>query len=273
MSGQRSADDEGTAESVAAGCVLRETRSTRSSNNHGGGANHNLAARDGLAVFTWGRGEDGQLGLGDTADQDEPTYASIRTKLPVPASEGLAVFVQRERRAMDCCLKISVSHFISFFHHYSPFQVDALRGVGVRQIACGSGHTVVLTTDGEGGSNPPPLYLVVSVGSITFSTYLFVRSFRYHCIITVYTWGRGDDGRLGHGDNGWKYVPRICQSLAGQVVTQVTCGSYHTAAVTGNGDLWTWGGGMYGKRTFFVSCGMRLDFVLWLARQSNFSPL
>ena len=63
----------------------------------------------------------------------------------------------------------------------------------------------------------------------------------------VYTWGRGDDGRLGHGDNGWKYVPRICQSLTGQVVTQVTCGSYHTAAVTGNGDLWTWGGGMYGK--------------------------
>ena len=56
---------------------------------------------DGLAVFCWGRGEDGQLGLGDTSDQDEPTY------------------------------------------------VDALRGVGVRQIACGSGHTVVLTTDGE----------------------------------------------------------------------------------------------------------------------------
>lgn len=41
------------------------------------------------------------MGLGDTADQDEPTY------------------------------------------------VDALRGVGVRQIACGSGHTVVLTTDGD----------------------------------------------------------------------------------------------------------------------------
>ncbi len=54
--------------------------------------------------------------------------------------------------------------------------------------------------------------------------------------------GRGDDGRLGHGDNGWKYVPRITQSLARQVVTQVTCGSYHTAAVSGNGDLFTWGG-------------------------------
>ena len=63
----------------------------------------------------------------------------------------------------------------------------------------------------------------------------------------VLTWGRGDDGRLGHGDNGWKYIPRITQSLAGQVVVQVTCGSYHTAAVTQNGSLYTWGGGMYGK--------------------------
>lgn len=156
MSGQRSANSEGTAESVAAGCNMRELPRIRKDTRPD--------CIDGLAVFTWGRGEDGQLGLGDTSDQDEPTY------------------------------------------------VDALRGVGVRQIACGSGHTVVLTTDGE-----------------------------------VFTWGRGDDGRLGHGDNGWKYVPRIIQSLTGQVVVQVTCGSYHTAAVTGNGDLYTWGGGMYGK--------------------------
>ena len=59
--------------------------------------------------------------------------------------------------------------------------------------------------------------------------------------------GRGDDGRLGHGDTGWKYVPKITQALHGQMVVQVTCGSYHTAAVTETGELWTWGGGMYGK--------------------------
>jgi hypothetical protein len=91
MSGRRSSSSEGTAESVAAGCSLRE----------GPLLKRRPLDQDGLAVFTWGRGEDGQLGLGDTSDQDEPTY------------------------------------------------VDALRGVGIRQIACGSGHTVVLTTDGE----------------------------------------------------------------------------------------------------------------------------
>lgn len=150
-SGQGSSS--GGEQTAAAGCSLRESRPVSS-----------MDGDEGLAVFMWGRGEDGQLGLGDTSDQDEPTY------------------------------------------------VDALRGVGVRQIACGSGHTVVLTTEGE-----------------------------------VYTWGRGDDGRLGHGDNGWKYVPRITQSLSGHVVVQVTCGSYHTAAISSNGDLFTWGGGMYGK--------------------------
>lgn len=125
----------------------------------------NSNSNEELACFLWGRGEDGQLGIGDTSDQESPTY------------------------------------------------VDSLRGVGIHQIACGSGHTVVLTREGD-----------------------------------VYTWGRGDDGRLGHGDNGWKYVPRIISSFVGVRISQITCGSYHTAAVDAvQGDLYTWGGGMYGK--------------------------
>uniref|UniRef100_K3WAD0 BTB domain-containing protein n=1 Tax=Globisporangium ultimum (strain ATCC 200006 / CBS 805.95 / DAOM BR144) TaxID=431595 RepID=K3WAD0_GLOUD len=117
-----------------------------------------------MTVYSWGRGEDGQLGLGDTIDQ------------------------------------------------YRPVLVDALQERRIVQIACGSGHTVVLTEEGE-----------------------------------VYTWGRGDDGRLGHGDNGWKFVPRLVEELRGRAIRQVTCGSYHTAAVTVSGELYTWGGGMYGK--------------------------
>lgn len=94
MSGQRSADSEGA--SVAAGCALNE--SPRVIHRP---AEEVIAGDDNLALFSWGRGEDGQLGLGDTNDQDVPTY------------------------------------------------VDALRGVSVQQIACGSGHTVVLTSQGE----------------------------------------------------------------------------------------------------------------------------
>lgn len=95
MSGEYYSDGgAGTAEteSSSAGCSLSERLRPKI---------RKAPDLEGLAVFTWGRGEDGQLGLGDTSDQDEPTY------------------------------------------------VDALRGVGVRQIACGSGHTVVLSTEGE----------------------------------------------------------------------------------------------------------------------------
>jgi alpha-tubulin suppressor-like RCC1 family protein len=58
MSGQRSSSGGGAAASVAAGCALREIAQR---------PNSSLKRHDeGLAVFSWGRGEDGQLGLGDT---------------------------------------------------------------------------------------------------------------------------------------------------------------------------------------------------------------
>lgn len=71
MSGQSSADTAGTAESVAAGCSLRELPRKRDLSQRQA---HDL---DSLLCFTWGRGEDGQLGLGDTSDQDTPTYVSF----------------------------------------------------------------------------------------------------------------------------------------------------------------------------------------------------
>jgi hypothetical protein len=58
MSGQRTQSSGGDAASVAAGCGVREIGRTRRTP---AGPND-----DGLAVFSWGRGEDGQLGLGDT---------------------------------------------------------------------------------------------------------------------------------------------------------------------------------------------------------------
>ena len=124
-------------------------------------------------VYSWGRGEDGQLGLGDTNDQ------------------------------------------------YRPVVVEALQDKGVLSIACGSGHTVVLT------GNPT---------DIPFKRFSHIQIHVMYFILDdgdVYTWGRGDDGRLGHGDNGWKYVPRVVEALCGKNIRQVTCGSYHTAAVTG----------------------------------------
>ena len=63
----------------------------------------------------------------------------------------------------------------------------------------------------------------------------------------LYTWGGGKCGQLGHGD--WKDQCRPCKVrfFSGQRVLAVACGSFYTAAVTDNYDLYTWGCGRDGQ--------------------------
>ena len=54
---------------------------------------------------------------------------------------------------------------------------------------------------------------------------------------SVYTWGRGTLGLLGHGDEVDELRPRPVHALAGISVRTVSCGTYQTAAVTHSGEL------------------------------------
>jgi len=47
----------------------------------------------------------------------------------------------------------------------------------------------------------------------------------------VYTWGSGDGGRLGHGDTEDRLIPTQVEALRDEVVLQVACGNWHSAAV------------------------------------------
>eukprot|EP00924_Labyrinthula_sp_SR-Ha-C_P001630 maker-scaffold_18-snap-gene-4.42-mRNA-1 protein AED:0.03 eAED:0.03 QI:72/1/1/1/1/0.66/3/1018/337 len=157
-------------------------------------------------VYTWGRGEDGQLGCGDKNDRYVPTrmYSSFG---PFSSSED-----ETEQNVKST--HEQSSQHLSEDTSASCKHVQKLNSNKVIKLACGSGHTVALTIDG-----------------------------------TVYTWGRGDDGRLGHGELEQKSFPfPIYQFLKNKIkIQKINCGSYHSAAVTESGELYTWGGGMYGK--------------------------
>jgi E3 ubiquitin-protein ligase HERC2 len=90
--------------------------------------------------------------------------------------------------------------------------VVTLQGKGVRQVACGDEFSMALTDNDD-----------------------------------VYTWGKGDEGQLGHG--GWspERVPRLVQSLRGKSVAAIAAGSRHAACVTESGELYTWGCGKNGR--------------------------
>jgi len=63
----------------------------------------------------------------------------------------------------------------------------------------------------------------------------------------VWSWGRGGQGRLGHGDGHQQLLPKKVEALAGQRVVAVSAGGHHSLALTADGALWSWGGGGDGQ--------------------------
>jgi alpha-tubulin suppressor-like RCC1 family protein len=66
---------------------------------------------------------------------------------------------------------------------------------------------------------------------------------------TLWTWGYGGSGRLGNAVTTTNTgIPTPVTTFAGGTNwKQVTCGSFHTAAIKTDGTLWTWGQGYSGQ--------------------------
>ncbi len=87
----------------------------------------------------------------------------------------------------------------------------------------------------------------------------------YHSVVltedgNVYTWGYAgktgmfnwmytqEVGALGHGDKKHTFTPKKVEYFEknGIKVKKIIAGMYHTGALTAEGDLYTWGRGLYG---------------------------
>ncbi|KAL5761807.1 hypothetical protein ACOSP7_018071 [Xanthoceras sorbifolium] len=91
-----------------------------------------------------------------------------------------------------------------------PKVLESTVVLDVHNIACGSRHAVLVNKQGE-----------------------------------IFSWGEESGGRLGHGIEADIPHPKLIETLSGMNVELVACGEYHTCAVTGSGDLYTWGDGTH----------------------------
>ena len=57
----------------------------------------------------------------------------------------------------------------------------------------------------------------------------------------MYAWGRNEEGQLGLGDTTMRRTPTIVDALWALPVQQLAAGDRHSAALTSNGFLFTWG--------------------------------
>jgi alpha-tubulin suppressor-like RCC1 family protein len=94
--------------------------------------------------------------------------------------------------------------------HKSALSATIQNGQVVKQVACGRFHSACVTEEGA-----------------------------------LYTWGRGANGQLGHGDMTDQATPkRVEAGIKDKTMVKVACGENHSAAVDRSGVIYTTGGAL-----------------------------
>eukprot|EP00520_Triparma_pacifica_P000424 CAMPEP_0118642234 /NCGR_PEP_ID=MMETSP0785-20121206/5730_1 /TAXON_ID=91992 /ORGANISM="Bolidomonas pacifica, Strain CCMP 1866" /LENGTH=1049 /DNA_ID=CAMNT_0006533779 /DNA_START=23 /DNA_END=3169 /DNA_ORIENTATION=+ len=136
----------------------------------------------------------------------------------------------------------------------------------VQEIAAGRDHTLALSSDGSiyawglghdgrlglGNEDTAHYPTKISFGPIADQIVTAIACGEMHCLAVtdsrkVFSWGRNYYGRLGHGDSNNRSVPEMIRSLSHLSINNVSAGVAYSAAVSVEGNLYTWGYGGHGQ--------------------------
>ncbi|KAJ8476942.1 hypothetical protein OPV22_020669 [Ensete ventricosum] len=181
------------------------------------GADHTTAySESDDQVYSWGWGDFGRLGHGNSSD--------VFTPQPIKALQGLKI------KQIACgdshCLAVTMNGEVQSWGRNQngqlglgttddslvPQKIQALQGICVKMIAAGAEHTAAVTEDGD-----------------------------------LYGWGWGRYGNLGLGDRNDRLTPEKVTSIKGENMVLVACGWRHTITVSSSGNLYTYGWSKYGQ--------------------------
>ncbi|KAJ6392886.1 hypothetical protein OIU77_022380 [Salix suchowensis] len=151
-------------------------------------------------LFTWGDGDKGRLGHGDKEARLVPTYVTIFSEpsfCQVACGHSLTVALTTLGQVYTMGSPVYGQLGNPQADGKVPTRVEGkLMKNFVEEVACGAYHVAVLTSRTE-----------------------------------VYTWGKGANGRLGHGDTVDRNFPSIVEALKDKQVKGIVCGTSFTAAI------------------------------------------
>ncbi|KAM4669269.1 putative E3 ubiquitin-protein ligase HERC4 isoform 1-T2 [Amazona ochrocephala] len=182
------------------------------------GEAHTLALNDKGQVYAWGLATDGQLGLPGTEEcirvpRNIKSLSEIQiVQVACGYYHSLALSKGSEVFSWGQNKYGQLGLGYEYKKQNSPQVIKSLLGIPFAQIAAGGAHSFVLTLSGA-----------------------------------IFGWGRNKFGQLGLNDDNDRYVPTLLKSLRTQKVVHICCGEDHTAALTKEGGVFTFGAGGYGQ--------------------------
>lgn len=178
-------------------------------------------------MFSWGCASNGELGLGGLEDAHigEPASVPFTTKTVVSliAPGGRHSLMLTDQGELYSC---GSNDFGQLGREGGQTRFEIVGGLAhytVTGAVCGANHSLAMDQWGS-----------------------------------LFSWGSDESGQLGHNQGSSTLrVPRLIKSLGTTRVTAIAAGLYHSAALTANGELYTWGSNSKGQ----LGLGRNTDMV------------
>lgn len=250
-------------------------------------------------TYTWGKNKDGELGINSTKDVSLPRPCkSLGNRNIIHVSSG-----GQHSSAIDSTGRLSTCG--SYLHGklgiedlstvavlvFTP--VTSLKDRVVKQVACGDYHTLCLLEDGNvytwggtlhkklGQRGSQDISRLGLVSTFVGKNVVYVDCGDFHSVALtadgrLYSWGGGGSffnrGQCGHGHTNDLETPEPLEFFKGTAVKQVSCGGYHTLALTDRQEVYAWGSGLYGEcgfGEFLNTATPKLVLTPWIKKASE----
>ncbi|XP_018092436.1 probable E3 ubiquitin-protein ligase HERC6 isoform X2 [Xenopus laevis] len=184
------------------------------------GTNHSVAMCDEGNIYSWGDGSEGQLGTGKFSSKNftpkRITGLLNRKIIQISCGNFHSVALAEDGRVFSWgqnkCGQLGLGSQI--INQATPQLVKSLKGIPLVQVTAGGSQTFALSMSG-----------------------------------TVFAWGRNNAGQLGFKNDAKKgtFKPYAVDSLRDLGVAYISCGEEHTAVLSKDGIVYTFGDDTYGQ--------------------------
>lgn len=223
------------------------------------GLNHTAAIKRDGSLFAWGDNSFGQVGDGTSGNQrSAPTQEILAATnwVAVAAGENHTIAIRSDGTlwawGRNNAGQLGDS---TVTNRATPMQIGS--ATTWMAVAAGGDHTLALRSDGTlwawgdnnfgqvgDGTSANQRLSPVQIGSDT--TWTAVAAGANHSVAlqsdgTVWTWGLGTSGRLGHGNETSRLSPMRVAFAPANAWSSIAAGTAHTVAIRSDGTLWAWG--------------------------------